>query len=455
MTGWFPRYDPVTGALITEGVGRTQCQWIATGVSIWNQFDHLWINGVPTDILGLNELTAGGGRWAGTRGAPDVQCSWRPPILGAGFAALDPAGVLAYKADRQSNDSPLILEGVGQVDRGPIADVRMSIGLLVYTKGTGQSVGYDRRARRLVDLGIPGVATFRPVPVDTPGGPWILNHTDTGIVLRPLADPLNGYRFDNGGNTYYPDAVFSGEAIRVAFTDSRGELEEKLFTLTAPRVDLRLPVQPPVPPVDPPIDPEVPVDYPFPEGYDPLPALKSVRARFPTPLGAQYGDFLVQCCKAVGFKAGLMHKDGGTFIVLANGAKVSQDWMVFPNRAGLDFLLNGENTADVSWGPARETNPGQYLDVSSLFDAPEQPPTADLKALQQAVALLTGRVRQLEDATPPQAGTVDEWARKKLGEHDTALEQCVRTTDSTVAHKGDPVSVKVPYLGSVKGSIDK
>ena len=115
-----------------------------------------------------------------------------------------------YKADRQSNHSPLILEGVGEVRRGPISDVRMSRRLLVWTEGPRHSWGYDRTAGRVVDLDVQGTATYRPIPVETPGGVWILNNTDSGVILRPLAVPLEGYRFDNNGQTYLSGWLLCG-----------------------------------------------------------------------------------------------------------------------------------------------------------------------------------------------------------------------------------------------------
>jgi hypothetical protein len=54
-----------------------------------------------------------------------------------------------------------------------------------------------------------------------------------------VGDPWRGYRFDNDGNTYYPDGAYREGVIVVAFTDAAGALGERVFRLSAPRVDLR------------------------------------------------------------------------------------------------------------------------------------------------------------------------------------------------------------------------
>jgi hypothetical protein len=236
--GWFPRYNSTGTRLTSEAPGKWQAQWITDDSEIWHDGNHLVVDGAITQHPPLNELAAGGGKWAGTKGGPGVFRSWADIIPGAGSAALNPDGLFAYVDDRQSEVKKLIVEGVGAVRNGPIADVRLSRQLLVWTEGPDQSWGFDLRNHGLLDLRIPGVATFRPIPVDTPEGPWVLNHTHTGIVLRPANDPSRGYRFDNGGNTFYPDGVYRPGVIAAIFTDAAGALNERVFSLSDPRVDL-------------------------------------------------------------------------------------------------------------------------------------------------------------------------------------------------------------------------
>jgi hypothetical protein len=175
--GWFPRYSPTGRRLTPEATGRWRAQWITDDLEIWHDGSRLVVGGAVTEHPSLNELAAGGGKWAGTKGGPDVFRSWADVIPGAGCPALNPDGLFAYVDDRQAEVKNLILEATGAVRRGPIADVRLSRQLLVWTEGPEQSWGRDLRSARLLDLRIPGVATFRPIPVDTPDGPWVVNHT--------------------------------------------------------------------------------------------------------------------------------------------------------------------------------------------------------------------------------------------------------------------------------------
>lgn len=218
--------------------------------------------------------------------------------------------------------------------------------------------------------------------------------------------------------------------------------ESCLHILHTPEL-LALPLvaQPPI--VVPPKEPTVPT-FPFPAGYDPLPRLKAVRATFPTPLGSQHARFLIAACAAVGYGAGLLKKDGGTHITLPNGVNVSQDWMVFQNGSGCDFLSDGEGAAGVGWGDA-QANPGTWVDVSGLVDVPPvdppidppKPPDTTSEAIKAIMAILVAqdeRIKAIEDTSPA-------------------------TVDLTgYARKGDKVTVlgKVPYLGNITahGTID-
>jgi hypothetical protein len=264
---WFPRYRPDGGAIVSEGGGRYQAQWYDGQVPIWHDGSVLVIDGDRTAYPSLNDLTAGGRRWAGTRGRAGIVRSWSDDLgelAAAGNAALSPSGLwFAYKAAYHADSSPLMIQRLGvsgpmQVTVGPIGDVRLSDTLLVWTEGSDRTFAFDLVAwRALGALTIPGTATFRPIPIDTPEGPWVLNHTHTGIVLRPASDPWRGHRYDNGGHTYYPDGVFipADAAIRAAWTDASGRLSEDQWPLAAARVDLRGSAPPiDITPIDRPVD---------------------------------------------------------------------------------------------------------------------------------------------------------------------------------------------------------
>lgn len=106
--------------------------------------------------------------------------------------------------------------------------------------------------------------THWAVPVWTPAGPWILRLEDTRLVLHPEGSSL-GYVVSTG-HTDWPDAIWAGDGIRVAWTGLRGVLVSVTIPMTQPRLDLRViqaippPVTPPVPPIPPPVPPMANLD---------------------------------------------------------------------------------------------------------------------------------------------------------------------------------------------------
>src|SRR5579859_1602055 len=205
LTGWFPRYSP-SGALTYTKPGQWRNQWLRDGVEIYGNGVNLIIDGQVTKFPDGNELSARDGRWACLRTDPvRVFTSTGTTLLGAGCPAITGAH-LAYVDQRQAAQKWLLLDGV-RVDFGAITDVRMSAQALVWSKD-GETWGMDLRNGLVDKLQIKiAQQEFAPIPIDTIEGPWVLNHTQTGIILRPFNDVL-GYRFDNGGQCYNPDGVY-------------------------------------------------------------------------------------------------------------------------------------------------------------------------------------------------------------------------------------------------------
>lgn len=258
---WFPRFSPDGTRLTHEdgASGEWQNQWLDNAREIHHNGGHLVIAGVvqdgqdgrPGPLPAGSEIGAGGGKWSVFVAAPPfpIYRSWDTTILGGASPAINPDGRFAYLDDYQGMTKGLILDGHA-IDRGVItpASVRMSRQALVWTKN-GRTWGY----------GLEGLAElareiqvapfeFKPVPIDGPDGPWVLNHTPTGFIVRPLGEFM-GYRLDNGGETYNPDGFIRGGVLQVVWTDHTGTLGDHFFPLSSPRVDLRLPLPGAVPAV--------------------------------------------------------------------------------------------------------------------------------------------------------------------------------------------------------------
>jgi hypothetical protein len=254
------------------------------------------------------------------------------------------------------------------VSRGAITDVRASRTALVWL-ASGRTWGL-RLDRPDAAQDIQAAEwEFRPIPIDTPEGPWVLNHTHTGIVLRPFGDVF-GYRLDNDGQTYYPDATYRTGTIVAVFTNDRGEQTEHPFDLSAPRVNLRGIVVPPPPPEDPPV-------------ADNLETVKRVRAKYPTPLGARHWEFLVELAQATG--AWLYRKEAGdNCLIPALGKRVSLD-VIGRGTLGdvwVDVLGDAEGAAIPTWDE-HPNAAGEYVDVRAVqlpgdpLPPPPPPPTDD------------------------------------------------------------------------------
>lgn len=240
--GWKPRYSPDGSRLTWERAGFWQSQWLNNHTEIGHNGDVLVIGGLPTRVPGGNELSAGGGKWAAFRTDPvRVYTSWGQTIPGAGCPTLNPDGEFAYVDDYQADLKYLIWNG-NRIAVGAITDVRASRQAVVWTSH-GRTWGMPTVTGRSVEIQA-APDEFRPIPIDTPRGPWVLSTTHTGFVLRPFGE-TQGYRFDNDAQAFYPDATYVLGSIVAVFTNDAGVQSQQPFDLTAPRVDLTAPaVQP-------------------------------------------------------------------------------------------------------------------------------------------------------------------------------------------------------------------
>jgi hypothetical protein len=266
--GWFPRYSPDGSRLTWERPGYWLAQWFNAVTEIAQDGAHLVIGGIPVLVLGANELSAGGNFWAALRTDPvRVYTSDGRTILGAGCPTVNPDGLFGFVDDRQALTKKLLFNG-GTVSIGAITDVRASRQALVWS---------DRGRTWGIELGLPGFAAdiqaapaeFRPIPIDTPGETWVGNHTDTGLVCRPFGS-TNGYRFDNGGQCFYPDWKYANGTIVAIFTNDAGVQSEHVFPLDADRVPLGTAPMP-IPPTKPQPPKPDPLPGPVPKPKPPQP----------------------------------------------------------------------------------------------------------------------------------------------------------------------------------------
>ncbi len=279
--GWFPKFNP-SGTHLASGSGSLSLDGSELGIVGWGP---QWLSDteivftdahgslakysittgqiVTLQATGYNELAAGGGKWAGWR--PDaLQTSDGTSIEGAGDPTLNADGRLGYVDPRGASMKRVIVDGQ-TYDACACGELSISRTLAVWTHFVGPNAGTWFKV--IGGLNAPQkVATpnpaeeYRPIAIDTPEGPWVGNHTQTGLIVRPAsATDAHGYRYDNGGQAYYPDWVYRDGAILAAFSDQDGTLQTHAFPLSAPRVDLAAkpaPAPPPTPTPEPTPDPD-------------------------------------------------------------------------------------------------------------------------------------------------------------------------------------------------------
>ncbi len=261
--GWFPRFSPsgarlmrgsvtltVDSVVWSGGGGGISGAWLSDDVLLYRQHDTGALRRVAA---GLDEVigppcawvAARAGRyacWALRDGVPVVWTGdgrqW--PGYGGGWGPIDlaPDGTLVL-----GHHATGALELVAPGARVPvrIADEgrtpRCGAAGVVWVSGSGR-LGYaDLRTHAVRDVTVPGESCHGPVLVDTPDGEWLLTHTASDrLVLLPLGG-TEGYIVAEG-DTRYPDAVWTPQGVRVAWSDGHGTPGEALVSLDAPRVDL-------------------------------------------------------------------------------------------------------------------------------------------------------------------------------------------------------------------------
>lgn len=149
----------------------------------------------------------------------------------------------------------------------------------------------------------------------------------------------------------------------------------------------------------------------------------AIRNRYPTPLGARHGAFLLEVACATG--KGLLRKDGGTNILLADGTRVAQDIVMERDGRHYDILGDGEGAAVPHWELVTEpptVDPSRYYAPPCGAPAPNPEPrtpnpaapdpgidwpalihewASAMAGLEAKVDALTTELRELKARQPP------------------------------------------------------
>jgi len=256
--GWFPSWSP-SGAHLVSGSGDLSLDGAPLGIVGWGPVFEGEGSFLFTDAAsglsrytlatrqvtqvratGFNEIAAGGGVWAGWR-SDLIDTSVGSSFSGAGNPTVNQSGALAYVTPRAALVRQLVIGGMVAATC-ECGELNLARQVAVWTQFTAPAgTWFQLPGDTPHKAAPPRDNEYRPIAIDTPSGPWVGNHTQTGLMLRRVsATDTHGYRFDNGGQAYYPAWVYRADlgAIVAAFSDQAGMLQTHVFPLDAPQVDL-------------------------------------------------------------------------------------------------------------------------------------------------------------------------------------------------------------------------
>jgi hypothetical protein len=434
MGAYFPRISP-DGVHVVAGNGRLELDGKDIGVvgwgPCWLNNDHILFNdGTHTSVIsllnhvpalvaaqGYSDLDAQGGtQWIGYRGDNiSVEVSTGVKVPGAGAPSISQAGRTAWVNPRQVESKGVYLNG-DRIWTGPALDLKVSDTCIAWSTPT--SLFYKVQNGPVFEQPKLGVSLYRPVPIDTPSGPWIQCHTQQGIVLFQPGQTRGHYKNTNG-QSYYPDARCVGDHILSVYTDVHGVLGSATFPLT-PSVDLTT-IHEGTPPPQP--KPEPP---PMPTRTNHLDLVTQVCVEMAAlfPVGPERGFQILNkvCRELAGEGYGLLAKTSGN-----NYRGYSVDKIIQKDGTGVD-ILTGPNNDQPAWSEIVPVDPSAWrepagppqsqpdpvpvpapqpvpVDLSPILSAIDKLAEAQ-KALQAAQAALDAKIVLLTNTTTNVAADV-------------------------------------------------
>jgi hypothetical protein len=327
------------------------------------------------------------------------------------------------------------------------------IGILHLSDGSIGSQGWRYVERDGTPEGhlITGDATYRR---EVAPGVNLYEYSDVGGLLIGQGQDGGAVVWDGTllrllepGDPRFIRATADGDRVAVAMMKSEGAV-----IIQTTLAELR--ALPPVPnpgaivpnPGTPPVPPEHPVSIP-----NQLSVVQDTRRKYPTPLGAQHGAFLIAVANATGGK--LFRKDGGDHTTLPNGINVSLDVLIIEGADGpwwVDILGNAEGDAVPAWDAHPNAGePEKFVDVRGLSTdvppVPQTPPAPSPPPQQPPAQPPTQPPAPVVDLSPVLAALAEQ--KVAILRLAAAVENVKMPQPAAVAFPD--YSGKLPYLGSI------
>lgn len=263
MDGWFPRLSPdakhvasgsntiwLDGSALAAGIGPV---WLSPyeflfGSQTTGALMRYTLGGVaPNPVTGAtgiggNQIAAGGNRWAIFRTDPvRIILDNGTVVPGQGNPCISDDGSHFASVDYATGE--ILVDGIKLLFAGDNLNLRWGSQTLCWERFQ-RIYGITTPGQPVIDLTIPGLHQYKPVPVWTGKRLLVLSHTDTGVILQQWGQTTGWPVYDGETDGYQDARALDPDHVRVAFS-VKGQLHDVVIDCTTATVDLT--IQPDLP----------------------------------------------------------------------------------------------------------------------------------------------------------------------------------------------------------------
>lgn len=264
-----PRLSPNGLSVVTQAPWRffpgwlDDARWLAArgnGPGLYSSDERIDLDDWPEP----DSITVGGGGFAANYWNATIQGVKHSSGLvfaGGYHGTLSDTGQLAYLTGHDPGQLQVLRDTQGsEYDSGARLEYPRACGAGVgwskYEDGRQKTWYADWRGTKQRVHASGALAEFRPVPVVTPFGVWIVTYTHTDVRGYKVGTTRGFIRACLNGRAI--DGKWNGRGLRIVWNGEHGELFDEVIDLAGPMVALDVPIVVPPPPPPPPPPPQIP-----------------------------------------------------------------------------------------------------------------------------------------------------------------------------------------------------